>query len=263
MPFFAMRGLQVIWFKRDLRITDHAPLFQAAQQGPVLPLYIFEPDLWKQPDLSGRHFQFLQECLLSLEKALQKHGLTLTYRTGSVVDVLDKLHTTFGIENLWSHQETWNGWTYKRDRTVKAWCQSKQIKWHEPLQHGVIRRLKSRDGWANRWTQIMHQPLHTMPTSIVNAEAPQEKRPTEKGLGIKADSCPERQKGGRGAAEKTLYSFLEARGVGYQKEMSSPVSAFDACSRLSPYLAFGVLSVREVYLAAEQRKKRNAPASSI
>ena len=38
-------GLQVVWFKRDLRVRDHAPLWHAAQRGPVLGLYVYEPEL--------------------------------------------------------------------------------------------------------------------------------------------------------------------------------------------------------------------------
>ncbi len=45
--------LQVVWFKRDLRIVDHTPLAEAARRGPVLPLYVAEPDYWGLPDTSG------------------------------------------------------------------------------------------------------------------------------------------------------------------------------------------------------------------
>ena len=46
--------LQVVWFKRDLRVVDHRPLAMAVRAGPVLPLYIVEPGLWAQPDTSAR-----------------------------------------------------------------------------------------------------------------------------------------------------------------------------------------------------------------
>jgi deoxyribodipyrimidine photo-lyase len=52
------RPLNIVWFKRDLRITDHRPLAEAAKLGPVLPLYIVEPDLWAQPDSSARQWAF-------------------------------------------------------------------------------------------------------------------------------------------------------------------------------------------------------------
>ncbi|MEY2992810.1 MAG: hypothetical protein RI946_2204, partial [Pseudomonadota bacterium] len=61
--------MQVVWFKRDLRIHDHAALALAAQAGPVLPLYILEPELWSQPDMSARQYAFLLDCLRDLNDA--------------------------------------------------------------------------------------------------------------------------------------------------------------------------------------------------
>ena len=59
--------MHIVWFKRDVRIYDHEALTQAAKHGPVLPIYILEPDLWHQPDMSYRHYLFLQDCLSELE----------------------------------------------------------------------------------------------------------------------------------------------------------------------------------------------------
>ena len=44
--------IQIVWLKKDLRLEDHGALMQAAKKGPVLPLYIVEPTLWQQPDMS-------------------------------------------------------------------------------------------------------------------------------------------------------------------------------------------------------------------
>ncbi|NBR79534.1 MAG: deoxyribodipyrimidine photolyase, partial [Alphaproteobacteria bacterium] len=51
--------MEIVWFKRDLRVADHKPLSMAAMRGPVLPLYIIEPEMWVQPDAARRHFDFL------------------------------------------------------------------------------------------------------------------------------------------------------------------------------------------------------------
>ena len=53
--------MHIVWFKRDLRIHDHSALTLAASKGTLLPLYILEPKLWREPDLSYRHYQFLKE----------------------------------------------------------------------------------------------------------------------------------------------------------------------------------------------------------
>ena len=69
---------EVVWFKRDLRVHDHPALMGACQSGNgVLPLYIYEPELWQQPELSGRHFEFLQDCLDDLTGSLEQRGAGL------------------------------------------------------------------------------------------------------------------------------------------------------------------------------------------
>ena len=60
--------VNVVWFKRDLRIVDNHALVQAAKVGHVLALYIFEPDLWAEDDMSYRHYIFLNEYLLVINK---------------------------------------------------------------------------------------------------------------------------------------------------------------------------------------------------
>ena len=104
--------MQIVWFKRDLRIEDHAPLAAAAADGRVLPLFILEPDLWRQPDLSGRHYDFLGECLAGLDNDLSALGQPLVLRVGDAVDILSELCAEHSVTTIRVHQETWNGWTY-------------------------------------------------------------------------------------------------------------------------------------------------------
>ena len=50
--------VQVVWFKRDLRVSDHASLTAAVDTGtPVLPLYVLEPSLIAHPHTSSRHIE--------------------------------------------------------------------------------------------------------------------------------------------------------------------------------------------------------------
>ena len=115
-----MAALQLVWFKRDLRTVDHNPLLSASQRGPVLPLYVVEPELWQQPDASERQWLFCRESLLEVRQELANLGQPLVVRTGDVVQVLERARRQFGIAWLWSHEETGNGWTYQRDHRVAA-----------------------------------------------------------------------------------------------------------------------------------------------
>ena len=66
------------------------------------------------------------------------------------------------------------------------------------------------------------------------------------------ESCPHTQKGGTNSGIDLLRSFLEKRCKGYSKKMSSPSEAAYACSRLSPHIAFGTLSMRNIYQELEK-----------
>ena len=253
--------MNIVWFKRDLRIADNVALVEAAQHGPVLPLYILEPKLWKEPDVSHRQYQFLTECLDELNKNLNLLGHSLVIKIGETLDVLEKIQSRHTINGLWSHQETWNNWTYTRDKAVKKWLNESNITWHEFTQNGVIRCLKSRDGWAAHWYKEMKKPIRPIPSDLLVIHEPSDEIPSTKKLGIPDDACTSPQKGGRSEGLKLLQSFLYYRGEYYTKEMSSPVTAFESCSRLSTHLAFGTLSIREVFQASEDRNQeiKNMP----
>ncbi|MEM9716787.1 MAG: deoxyribodipyrimidine photo-lyase, partial [Pseudomonadota bacterium] len=116
--------IQILWFKRDLRIADHAVLHLAAENGPLLPLYIAEPEYWSLPDSSARQWGFVAECVNDLRQNLRQIGSDLVLRTGPALSVLQELHAQFGTFDLWSHEETGNQWTYDRDKSIAEWCRA-------------------------------------------------------------------------------------------------------------------------------------------
>lgn len=150
--------LNIVWFKRDLRVQDHAALARAAASGPVLPIYIAEPDLWAEPDASARQWAFAAECLAAL-------GQPLRIFVGDAVAVLQAIASRHPIAALYSHEETGNGWTFARDRRVGLWAQQAGVPWHEARQTGVLRQLPARDGWAKKWDADMALPQTPAPTA--------------------------------------------------------------------------------------------------
>lgn len=239
------QDLTIVWFKRDLRIDDHRALYQAAQTGPVLPLFIVEDALWHQADMSARHWAFVEECLHDLRAHLHKLGQPLVVRRGNVVDVLDELAKRFRVAALYSHEETGNDWTFARDKQVAAWCSEKGLYWREIQQHGTQRRLKSRNGWAKAWDAYMGEPVTPAPSLRPIEQLELGEIPTYRDLSLSADPCPARQRGGREQALERLHTFLHERGEHYRTQMPNPLEGASACSRISPHLAWGTLSMRE------------------
>ncbi len=248
--------IQVVWFKRDLRVRDHPPLAGAAQAGPVLPLYVYEPAVLHAPDCAARHTAFVNDCLRELGDALAALGSSLIVRHGDMPQVLADLRGEIGPFVLWSHEETGNAVTFARDRSVAAWCRETGTPWHELPQHGVFRGLRDRDHWAGRWDARMSAPMAATPRHLT----PPAVRVSSIGLMDPAaldqgdPDAPQRQRGGRLDGEALLASFLDGRGVGYRTAMSSPLSAADGCSRLSAHFAYGSVSIRETAQAVWRRR---------
>ena len=235
----------LVWFKRDLRWQDHSALVKASQKGFVRCIYVIEPDLWLQPDAALQHFEFVRESLQILDAYFRSLGGCIEIHHGELPDVLSRIWQDAPFAGLYSHEETGNGFTYARDLKVSAWCKVHGVDWYEFPQFGVVRRLKNRNLWQSAWERHMASPVDTVETLHFWSE------PNESAFSMVAPSHlkhdpPMRQLGGRVNALKTLHSFLNARSIGYRGGISSPLSAPDACSRLSVYLTYGCISMREV-----------------
>jgi deoxyribodipyrimidine photo-lyase len=244
----------LIWFKRDLRVQDHPALTLAAGLGPVLPVYVVEPELWAQPDASARQWEVVAESLAGLREDLAAIGTPLVVRVGDAVEVLEGLCRRHGVSRIVSHEETGNLWTYARDRKVAAWARSAGVEWAEVPQSGVVRRLPTRDIWAASRDGFIASPALPVPALRAVEGVEPGLIPSARALKLAPDPCPHRQLGGRARGLDLVGSFLSRRGEPYRTAMSSPLTAERACSRLSPHFALGTLSVREVVQAATLRQ---------
>jgi len=243
----------VVWFKRDLRAHDHAPITAASELGePVIALYVVEDDYWQLPDTSYRQWAFARDSLADLDRQLASAGNQLTVIRGEMINVLQTLKRSHDIQRIFCHRETGGQWTFERDKAVIDWCHEQQIEFREWNQFGVVRRLKDRDLWDKAWTGLMRQPVLPAPGHLRAPEKPMEGALDPNSIEVNAGgACPDRQVGGSRKGESLLNSFLDRRCIGYQYNMSSPVTAVNACSRLSPHIAFGTVSLRNIYQQAK------------
>ncbi|MBN2692554.1 MAG: deoxyribodipyrimidine photo-lyase [Burkholderiaceae bacterium] len=248
-----MSTLALVWFKRDLRVQDHAALQAAARCDAALALYVAEPEWTGSPECDAQHVQFAADSVATLRTDLAALGLTLLVRVGDLPQVFADIYRTVPLTHLFSHEETGPGWSYSRDKRVAQWCRSQGVIWQEWPQSGVVRHLRNRAGWSARWQARMDAPIADIPQGLRAAAVPLMAGdfPALRTLGL-PQSRPTPVAGTQ-AAVATLHSFLRYRGARYRSDLSSPLSAQASCSRLSAHLAFGTLSMRQVHQATEAR----------
>ena len=243
----------LLWFKRDLRLDDHQAFAAAVKRGPVLPVYIIEADYWQQPDTSLRHWQFIQGALVELNAQLTTLGQPLLLRKGPASQVLVQLCREFQVSAVYSHEETGNLWSYQRDVAVARSLQAHGIRWQQFRQFAIFRPLPDRDQWFAQADNWLKAPLHAKPrqlTPVYTNPAPtisdfiQQLARLTPVRRLDLPPCQIYQQATD--CSLTLQSFFQYRSQNYQRHISLPDKASHSCSRLSPYLAYGMLSMRQL-----------------
>ena len=245
--------IDIVWLKRDLRLTDHAPLLHAGLASKNLALiYIFEPMLIDDPHYDIRHWRFVWQSLEDIKNQLENHNGKLNIFFGEALEVFKTLHHDYEINSIFSHEEIGIKKTYERDQAIANWTSLNHIQWHE-FQHGaVIRNSKNRKNWDKKWQSVMRSPIQTIALEkFLWREIPLKckfKVPKRLISNWEKENN-DFQLGGAKKAWETLNDFHHERGIDYYWNISSPLNSQKYCSRLSPYLSWGNISLRETYQA--------------
>lgn len=229
----------LMWFRRDLRSSDHPALAEAAASGAVLPLYIIAPSVWAAATASGRQWDFISESLQELRDSLARLGAPLVVRVGEVQDVLPRMVRQNAIDRICLTEA---GQDDPDVSALRDWALGRDLIWSElPAPRP-------------------QQPALPAPQLQALAGIEPGALPHARALKLAEARCPHRQYGGRSRAEAQLRSFLTKRGLDYLDAQQQAALAERASSRLSPYLAHGVLSQAEVARACEAQAAIADPA---
>ena len=235
--------INVVWFKRDLRLTDHMPLKLAENSGlPTLLLYLFEPILLDDPHYSERHWRFVTQSLIDINRSLSGR---VSVAHSDAVEALNEVSAYFEIEAIFSHEETGLANTFARDKAVSRWANERSITWTETPSNAVRRPCSNRDSWDKEWQQIMRADLVNNDLDKLNIVSFKFNTSNLPSSWKQVDLAM--QYGGSSQARAVLSDFFDSRGIDYHWLISKPLQSQLSCSRMSPYLAWGNISLREMY----------------
>lgn len=241
--------VNIVWLKRDLRTQDHLPIFCAEEESlPYLLVYLFEPTMLTYPDTSLRHLQFIYGSIEHMNTRLQPYGKKVDVFYGNAIDVYSFLSEKFSINTVWSYQESGIQKTWERDKEVKQFFNVHGIRWTEFQRDGIERARTNRLDWEKHWFRHIQKPIientfrHSegidfdhpfpIPTKLVTAwkKYPKSFQPS-----------------GEKYAWAYLKSFAKNRGSTYNFHISKPLESRKSCGRISPYLAWGNISIKQAY----------------
>jgi len=134
-------SVNIMWFRRDLRLTDNAAFFYALQQSlPVLPIFIFDKNILdKLVDKTDRRVAFIHSAIEEMQTELVKMGATMHCFYATPLDAFSTLTQTYTIEKVFANTD-YEQYAIERDAAVAQLLQSKQIQSHAFKDHVIFEK---------------------------------------------------------------------------------------------------------------------------
>ena len=235
-------------FHRNLRIEDNPSLYNASLNQDYSSVFIFDKEYWSQSDRSVNQLKFVIDSLNELELELKKFNVNLYIFEGNLRDFASYMNQNHPNSNLHMNHTTE---TEYFSRNLKALKQNFSLNVNEYKDFGIQIKNQNRDCWASDWQNYMKSETYKIP--LVSKKFKTMNLPKFSEFKNYVNNYSAHiQKGGTLSGKGLLTSFLEKRCKGYSKKMSNPSDAVIACSRLSPHIAFGTLSIRNIYQELEK-----------
>lgn len=249
----------LLWFRRNLRLADNAALLAAAETGrPVIPVYIVD-----EQDTGTASRWWLHHSLASLDKSLRDLGAALVLRSGSPVELLAALATETGADGLY-YARRYEPVSLRQEEELDE-ALGDQLQIHDfgdSLLHdpGAI---QTQSGSAFK----VFTPFWKNASNLGEPPAPQPEPASIRFSGKHVDSLSLHElqllpdSAQREERLRAHWAPGETHGLTQLDEFAEQADDYkqqrdrpdiDGTSRLSPYLHFGEVSVRQVWHSIRQ-----------
>jgi deoxyribodipyrimidine photo-lyase len=260
-----MRGL--MWFKEDLRTIDNLALYHASKhcRDGVIGLYVLDPGMWKLHEVAPVRIEFILRGLKELQTALDKLNIPLIIievkRTEIIPQKILDLARSMDAQALFYNKQ-YEANELARDQAVTELLEQKDMlvsSFHDQviLEPGKI--ITKQGKFFSVFTPYKRTWLKTFAMSDIKI-LPRPRVQDKLDLKIKSLIVPHSLSGlsstidpaswpaGECAALHRLKAFVSKNIFQYDTDRDFP--ALDGTSKLSPYLAAGMISPRQCFIAA-------------
>lgn len=271
--------VNIVWFRKDLRISDNPALFEAAKSGNILPIYILDNQEALKGKIGGASRYWLHNSLKSLNEALDNK---LNIYIGNPEEILQNLfnRNEFKLKSIF-YNKIYEPFYIKNDKEIESELQTLGVA-VKSFNSSLLwdpNEIKKSDGSIYK----VFTPFYRNGCS--NAKKPREPLPAPSKMNVISDIQNTTQISdlgllptikwykeiqeiwdiGEKAAQHKLYYFLKNYAGDYKEKRNYP--SINGTSKLSPYLHFGEISPNQIYYAAlsavEKHPEKNSDIDSF
>jgi deoxyribodipyrimidine photo-lyase len=250
--------MRIHWHRRDLRVDDNVALAEAAAEGTVVPLFVFDDDVLAHA--APPRVAFMLDALAALRELYRERGSDLVVRRGDPAEVVPDVAAEYGAEAVHWNRD-YSGLASERDAAVRRALSDDGVvrsAHHDALLHEPG-SITTNDGthygvysyFWKKWVDRPKDDSRDAPSPDSLADVDGGPLPSLSDLGFDEPEAVV-PVGGQGEARRLLESFCDGPVYGYDDRRDYP--AVEGTSRLSPHLKFGTLGVRRAYEATATAK---------
>ena len=243
-----MDSVNIVWFRRDLRLADNAALYHALKSdNAVLPIFIFDKNILdKLEDKADRRVEFIHGALTEMQHQLTEIGGSLTVLYATPIEAFKQLIAHYSIKKVLTNHD-YEQYAMDRDAQIAELLHEHGASLHSYKDQVIFEKNEviKDDGkpytvftpFSNKWKAAL-KPFHlkAYPTEkYFNNFYKQSKQPipTLESMGFVAVDKP--------FPSKELNLALVNK---YQEQRNLP--AVKGTSQLGIHLRFGTVSIREI-----------------
>ena len=242
--------MDIIILNRNIRLRDNAAFFYGSLNQNYRVIYPYDKNYWTSNGRSKVQLKFFLESLEELDGELKKLNSNIEIFEGDFTNLRNYIEVKYPNAKIHINHTTETNY-YRNNFLAFKDHYNRHKRLFIYSDFGVQTGSVNRDKWAFEWNKLMKKKLHDLPKPNIKLFVTDLINITEFKNKIKLNLKNNIQTGGSSNAYDLLNSFLMDRSNGYSRNMSSPIEAEHSCSRLSPHISFGTISVREIFQKLE------------
>lgn len=247
--------VNLVWFRRDLRLTDHAALYHALCAGlPVIPVFIFDRNILDQlEDTSDRRVAFIHAAVETMQRQLVGMGSSLEVYYGTPKEVWSSLISKYAINAVYVNHD-YEPYALERDAAIGDILRAQGIAFHTYKDQVIFEKQEvvKDDGqpytvftpYVRKWKQLLtsaaYRPFRVEDHYASFYQQSPQPIPSLAAIGFKAIDIPSPSPQ---ISIDTLQHYAEQRDL---------PALDDGTTKMGVHLRFGTIGIRQLLSLAMQ-----------
>ncbi|MCO5723377.1 cryptochrome/photolyase family protein [Robiginitalea marina] len=248
--------VSIFWFRRDLRLEDNHGLLRALSAGfPVIPLFIFDPEILGELPRTDARVGFIHQQLQEMDRVLKQSGCAMQVRQGTPLEVFRDMLAEYEVKAVFTNRD-YEPYARERDGEIESLLRHSGIPFHTFKDQVIFEMGEISKEKGDPY--VVYTPYMKKWKAVFRTAGPIQAFPSEDRLSgfFKGgeQGFPSLQEIGFTPSPLKVPAYNLSGTLVENYERTRNIPAVEGTSRLGPHLRFGTISIRKALKKALEAK---------